>query len=75
MVFARWENGGYRGSPPNGSAHIFMLDVRSRRVTPFLNSHFNVLYPDFSPDGRWLAYTSDESKREEVYVMEFPGLA
>jgi serine/threonine-protein kinase len=29
--------------------------------------------PVFSPDGRWLAYTSDESGRREVYVRSFPG--
>lgn len=28
----------------------------------------------FSPDGRWLAYSSAESGREEVYVRPFPGL-
>ena len=27
----------------------------------------------FSPDGKWLAYTSKESGREEVYVRPFPG--
>jgi hypothetical protein len=27
----------------------------------------------FSPDGRWLAYTSDETGRPEVYVRPFPG--
>jgi len=50
-----------------------MLDTRSGRVTPFLNSQFNEAFPDFSPDGRWLAYTSDESNRSEVYVRPFPG--
>jgi serine/threonine-protein kinase len=29
--------------------------------------------PAFSPDGRWLAYVSDESGEEEVYVQPFPG--
>lgn len=29
----------------------------------------------FSPDGRWLAYTSDESGRPEIYVQPYPGLA
>jgi Tol biopolymer transport system component len=29
--------------------------------------------PKFSPDGRWIAYTSNESGREEVYVRPFPG--
>jgi Tol biopolymer transport system component len=29
--------------------------------------------PQFSPDGRWIAYESDESGRFEVYVQPFPG--
>jgi len=29
--------------------------------------------PQFSPDGRWLAYISDESGRSEVYVQPYPG--
>jgi hypothetical protein len=41
-------------------------------VRPFLNSQFNEAYPEFSPDGRWIAYSSDESKRNEVYVRPFP---
>jgi serine/threonine-protein kinase len=31
-------------------------------------------YPQVSPDGRRLAYTSDESGREEIYVQSFPAL-
>ena len=58
---------------PDTGCDIAMLDVRSGRVTPFLNSQFNEKYPEFSPDGRWIAYTSDESKRDEVYVRPFPG--
>lgn len=38
---------------------------------PFLNSEHNEAYPEFSPDGRWLAYASDESGRYEVYVRAF----
>ena len=52
---------------------IALLDVSSGRVKPFLDTQFNELFPDFSPDGRWIAYTSDESKRNEVYVRAFPG--
>jgi serine/threonine-protein kinase len=33
---------------------------------------FGECYPSFSPDGRWLAYTSDESGSLEVYVRAFP---
>jgi Tol biopolymer transport system component len=41
---------------------------------PLLNSRFNELDAAVSPDGRWLAYRSDESGRPEVYVQSFPGL-
>jgi Tol biopolymer transport system component len=34
----------------------------------------SVTCPAVSPDGRWLAYVSDESGRNEVYVRRFPGL-
>jgi len=40
---------------------------------PFLDSPFNEISPTFSPNGRWLAYVSDESGRNEVYVRSFPG--
>ena len=50
-----------------------MLDIGSGRVTPFLNSQFNEINPEYSPVGGWLAYTSNESRREEVYVVVYPG--
>jgi Tol biopolymer transport system component len=40
---------------------------------PFVNSAFNEAEPAFSPDGRWLAYMSNESGNYEVYVRPFPG--
>jgi serine/threonine-protein kinase len=52
---------------------IAVLDTPSGHVTPFLNSQFTELYPECSPDGRWIAYSSDESMRDEVYVRPFPG--
>jgi len=39
----------------------------------FLNGPSNEQEPMFSPDGRWLAYTSNESGRAQVYVRPFPG--
>lgn len=39
----------------------------------FLNSPSNERMPMFSPDGRWLAYWSDESGKPQVYVRPFPG--
>jgi len=52
---------------------ILLLEASSGRVRPFLNTQFNEAYPEFSPDGRWMAYSSDESNRNEVYVRLFPG--
>lgn len=39
---------------------------------PFLKSQFAAIAPAFSPDGRWLAYQSNESGTPEVYVRPFP---
>jgi len=41
--------------------------------TVFLNSPFTEREPMFSPDGRWIAYASNESGRFEVYVRPHPG--
>jgi serine/threonine-protein kinase len=41
--------------------------------TPLLTSRFNEGKARLSPDGRWLAYVSDESGKAEVYVRQFPG--
>jgi Tol biopolymer transport system component/predicted Ser/Thr protein kinase len=40
---------------------------------PVVESEFVDVRPDFSPDGRWFAYQSDESGRAEIYVRQFPG--
>jgi Tol biopolymer transport system component/DNA-binding winged helix-turn-helix (wHTH) protein len=40
---------------------------------PFLRTPHQETLPRFSPDGRWLAYQSDESERSEVYVRPYPG--
>jgi hypothetical protein len=58
---------------PNSSQDIMLLHMHDRKITPFLNSRFNEVYPDFSPDGRWMAYVADESGTFEVYVRPFPG--
>jgi len=40
---------------------------------PFLQSPSNEFNAQFSPDGKWVAYNSDESQRYEVFVARFPG--
>ncbi len=39
----------------------------------FLGTEFIEIHPRFSPDANWIAYTSDESGRFEVYIAPFPG--
>jgi hypothetical protein len=43
------------------------------KASPVHASAFDKTYPQVSPNGRWLAYTSDESGGEEVYVQPFPA--
>ena len=43
------------------------------KPTVFLDTPANEFQPTFSPDGKWLAYTSNESGQLEVYVRPFPG--
>ena len=42
-------------------------------VEPFLQTRFFELYPEFSPDGRWIVYVSNQSGRPEVYVSPSTG--
>ena len=53
---------------------LWLLDVnaKDRKPQPLLVTKSNEFDPQFSPDGRWLAYTSDESGSVEVYVTNFP---
>jgi Tol biopolymer transport system component len=46
---------------------------RPGKLEPFLRTSAYVVDPQFSPDGRWLAYVSNETGRLEVYVRPFPG--
>ena len=44
-----------------------------RQPRTLVQTRFDDAYPDLSPDGRWLAYSSVESGRSEVYVQPYPG--
>ncbi|MGH9794017.1 MAG: hypothetical protein ACRD5G_04515, partial [Candidatus Acidiferrales bacterium] len=53
---------------------IWVLPLtENSKPLPFLEAQFRQRQPHFSPDGRWLAYISDESGRNEVYVTPFPS--
>jgi Tol biopolymer transport system component len=44
-----------------------------RNPFPIFQTRFNESRGKFSPDGQWVAFTSDESGRTEVYAAPFPG--
>jgi len=44
----------------------------SKTILPYLRTRFAETRGRFSPDGKWVAYTSDESGRNDVYVQSFP---
>jgi len=52
---------------------IWMLPTSDdKKPVPLLHSEFAEAEGKLSPDGRWLAYRSDESGRNEIYVVSFP---
>jgi Tol biopolymer transport system component len=57
---------------PSAERDIWVL-TKEGSTSPFLVTPFDESAPAFSPDGKWLAYVSDESGRSEVYVQPFPG--
>jgi serine/threonine-protein kinase len=69
---------------PDGSSVVFQQQADSaweiwsarvdgdRALRPLVRESFDNYMPAVSPDGRWLAYTSNASGREEVYVRSFP---
>ncbi len=60
-------------SPP-GNFDVWQIDFdQNRAASPFVNSRFKEIDATFSPDGRWVAYTSNESGDWEVYVQAYPG--
>jgi len=59
---------------PKTGWDIYILPTAAgAKPYPFVATPFREWGPRFSPDGHWLAYSSNESGRREVYVQPFPG--
>ncbi len=76
---AEWSSDGrllvYREGPGGATGRdISYAEITADTVRhSFLATEYDELNPKLSPNGRWLAYVSDESGRSEVYVRSFPG--
>ena len=58
---------------PKTGTDLWVLPLfGDRKPMPFLRTEFNESESHFSPDGRWMAYVSDESGRREIYIQAFP---
>ena len=55
-------------------ADIYSWSIdRDRQPRPLVQTKFDEGSPKFSPDGKWVAYCSNESGQKEVYVTPYPG--
>jgi eukaryotic-like serine/threonine-protein kinase len=60
-------------SPKTGNDILMAAMDGDRKPQPLVQTQFDEQWASLSPDGRWLAYTSDESGQLEAYVIPFPG--
>ncbi len=58
---------------PKSVQDLWLLPLSDRKPTPLLNSPYTEMFAQISPDGRWLAYASNETGRSEIYVKPFPS--
>lgn len=59
---------------PQTKLDLWTVPLSGGAARPVLTTSFNEVQARISPDGRWLAYASDESGAQEVYVRRFPAL-
>ena len=63
----------YEDLDPKTRADLWLLPMTGeRKPIPFLRTAFAEQQAQFSPDGKWIAYVSNESGKNEVYVQAFP---
>ena len=52
---------------------MWVVSLPDRKTTPVLATQADEAEANFSPDGKWIVYQSDQSGRYEIYVRPFPG--
>ena len=62
----------YHSTDPQTNRDLWVLPMEGdRKPWVFLKTTFNERFGAFSPDGRWVAYMSNESGRDEIYIRPF----
>jgi hypothetical protein len=62
-------------TPSAGYDFMLLSLVGTPRVEPLLQTPFDERNASISPDGRWMAYESNESGQSQIYVRPFPNVA
>jgi Tol biopolymer transport system component len=77
VIASSWSPDGktlvYSGIGPDKCRHIYTLPWPGGKPTQLHDNPFFENNGEVSPDGRWLAYQSNESGMDEIYVQPFPG--
>jgi Tol biopolymer transport system component len=64
----------YNSSDPQTNTDLWVVPLAGDHTpSVFLKTPFREITGVFSPDGRWVAYMSNEAGRQEIYVRPFPG--
>jgi Tol biopolymer transport system component len=64
----------FSSESPKTKSDLWVLPLTGdRKPFPFAQTEFNETQGAFSPDGRWIAFVSDESGTAEIYAAPFPG--
>jgi len=58
---------------PESGRDLWVLNLEDRKTQLFLKTSYEETAPKFSPDGEWIAYSSDETGRREIFVQPYPG--
>ena len=59
---------------PKNANDIWVMPLSGdRRPSPYLTTQFDENFARFSPDSKWVAYYSNESGSDEIYVQPFPA--
>jgi Tol biopolymer transport system component len=76
LVLHHWSNAGnyllFVASDPKTALDLWMLPLKGdRKPFPWLQSEFDEVWGRFSPDDKWVAYRSNKSGKNEIYVQPF----
>jgi serine/threonine-protein kinase len=63
----------YTKATPTGGRDIWVMALDDRRPRPFVATSAFEISPEFSPNGKWIAYVSRESGESDIYVAPYPG--